>query len=173
MKFSIKWFDYPVIWHIIWWSVIVLCENVYKTFTHKSNKTDSNHWVNPYDNDLFWILSPTNLLPTVGYLETGNDNKSPPNGKETVYNENSIFSEETAPLILLWLFPEAYHCVVRNEFYKTMPCLISPRPPRRDHTSLHSPLHSLFPCISRKVTNFCIKPQLFGFKQKVTTLRQK
>jgi hypothetical protein len=27
-------------------------------------------------------------------LETGNDKKSPPNGKETVYNENSIFSEE-------------------------------------------------------------------------------
>jgi hypothetical protein len=26
--------------------------------------------------------------------ETGNDEKSPPNGKETVYNENSIFSEE-------------------------------------------------------------------------------
>jgi hypothetical protein len=26
--------------------------------------------------------------------ETGNDKKSPPNGKETVYNENSIFSEE-------------------------------------------------------------------------------
>jgi hypothetical protein len=27
-------------------------------------------------------------------METGNDKKSPPNGKETVYNENSIFSEE-------------------------------------------------------------------------------
>jgi hypothetical protein len=27
-------------------------------------------------------------------VETGNDKKSPPNGKETVYNENSIFSEE-------------------------------------------------------------------------------
>jgi hypothetical protein len=26
--------------------------------------------------------------------ETGNDKKSPPNGNETVYNENSIFSEE-------------------------------------------------------------------------------
>jgi hypothetical protein len=26
--------------------------------------------------------------------ETGNDKKSPPNGNEAVYNENSIFSEE-------------------------------------------------------------------------------
>jgi hypothetical protein len=30
----------------------------------------------------------------IGSYETGNDKKSPPNGKETVYNENSIFSEE-------------------------------------------------------------------------------
>jgi hypothetical protein len=64
-----------------------------------------------------------------------------------------------APLILLWLFPEAYHCVARNEFYKTMSCLISPRPPHRDHTSLHSPLpHPLsmhFKVqVRRKVTNF-------------------
>ncbi len=28
------------------------------------------------------------------HQETGNDKKSPPNGKETVYNENSIVSEE-------------------------------------------------------------------------------
>ena len=64
-----------------------------------------------------------------------------------------------APLILLWLFPEAYPCVARNEFYKTMSCLISPRPPHRDHTSLHSPLpHPLsmhFKVqVRRKVTNF-------------------
>jgi len=30
----------------------------------------------------------------IEFEETGNDKKSPPNGKETVYNENSIFSEE-------------------------------------------------------------------------------
>ena len=53
---------------IIWQSVSILSENVYKTFTHKSNKTDSNHWVSPYDNHLLCTLSPTNLLPTVGYL---------------------------------------------------------------------------------------------------------
>jgi hypothetical protein len=38
------------------------------------------------------------VVEALGYfisgLETGNDKKSPPNGKETVYNENSIFSEE-------------------------------------------------------------------------------
>ncbi len=46
----------------------MLCETVYKTFTHKSNKPDSSHWVSPYDNHLLCPLSPTNLLPTVGYL---------------------------------------------------------------------------------------------------------
>ena len=46
----------------------MLCENVYKTFTHKSNKPDSSHWVSPYDNHLLCTLSPTNLLPTVGYF---------------------------------------------------------------------------------------------------------
>ena len=103
-----------------------------------------------------------------------------PFSQRAVYNENSIFEQmavpviqsvsNPAPLILLWLFPEAYPCVARNEFYKTMSCLISPRPPRRDHTSLNSPLpHPLsmhFKAqVRRKVTNFCIKPQLFGFKQ--------
>ena len=48
--------------------MIVLCENVYKTFTHKSNKADSNHWVSPYDNHLLCTLSPTDLLPTVDYF---------------------------------------------------------------------------------------------------------
>jgi hypothetical protein len=48
--------------------VIVVCENVYKTFTHKSNKPDSSHWLTPYDNHLLCTLSPTNLLPTVGYF---------------------------------------------------------------------------------------------------------
>ena len=48
---------------IIWYLVIVLCENVYKTFNHKSNKPDWSRWVNPHDNHLLWTLSPTNLLP--------------------------------------------------------------------------------------------------------------
>jgi hypothetical protein len=114
--------------------------------------------------------------------------KKSPKWQWAVYNENSIFEQMAvpviqsvstpAPLILLWLLPEAYHCVARNEFYKTMPCLISPRPPRRDHTSLHSPLPQPLSMhfkaqVRRKVTNFCIKPQPFGFKQKVTTIRQK
>ena len=63
-----KWFDYQVIWHyhlII--SDSAMC-NVYKTFTHKSNKPDSSHWLTPYDNHLLCTLSPTNLLPTVGYF---------------------------------------------------------------------------------------------------------
>ena len=46
----------------------MLCENVYKTFTHKSNKPDSSHWLTPYENHLLCTLSPTNLLPTVGYF---------------------------------------------------------------------------------------------------------
>ena len=48
--------------------LIMLCENVYKTFTHKWNKPDSSHWVRTYDNHLLCTLSHTNLLPTVGYL---------------------------------------------------------------------------------------------------------
>ena len=46
----------------------MLCENVYKTFTHKWNTPDSSHWVRSYDNHLLCTLSHTNLLPTVGYL---------------------------------------------------------------------------------------------------------
>ncbi len=46
----------------------MLCENVYKTFTHKANKPDSSHWLTPNDNHLLCTLSPTNLLPTVGYF---------------------------------------------------------------------------------------------------------
>jgi hypothetical protein len=48
--------------------VIVLRENVYKIFTHKSNKPDSSHSVSPYDNHPLCPLSPTNILPVVGYL---------------------------------------------------------------------------------------------------------
>jgi hypothetical protein len=48
--------------------VIVLCENVHKTFSHKSKTPDSIHWVNPYDNHLLCTLSPTNLLPTLRYM---------------------------------------------------------------------------------------------------------
>ena len=39
-------------------------QNVYS----QSNKSDQSHWVSPYDKHLLCTLSPTNLLPTVGYL---------------------------------------------------------------------------------------------------------
>ncbi len=41
--------------------MIVLCENVYETFTHECNTPDSRHWVRSYDNHLLCTLSHTNL----------------------------------------------------------------------------------------------------------------
>ena len=83
--------------------------------------------------------------PQMGKIE-----KSPPIWQRAVYNENSIFEQMTVPviqsvstptsLLFLCLLPEACHCAARDEFYKAMPCLLPPRPPRRDHNSLPSPL---------------------------------
>ncbi len=44
------------------------------------------------------------------------------------------------PLLLFWLLPEEYHYISRNEFYKDIPFLFPPSPPRRDHNSRPSPL---------------------------------
>jgi hypothetical protein len=80
----------------------------------------------------------------------GKNWKKSPIWQWTVYNENSIFEQMAVPviqsvstptpLLFLCLLPEACHCVARDEFYKDMPYLLPPRPPRRNHNSLPSPL---------------------------------